>query len=910
MNNIVREFTVQNKMVQNNIVQTKIVQRIGKTVRAKTAVRSRRSLAAARADAVTLWCCATVLAGMLGSAPVARAQGSRKDDIVFNAQGRPMAGASIRVCTASATGQPCMPLANIYSDAALTQALANPTTTDGLGNYSFYAAPGRYMIEINGPGITTKQLSNVILPNDPSAPTFTSLTTTSGINAFSLSLSGNLTVTGSTAVTGGLTVGGAAVPSTAQANTWSAAQTFNQDLISGSRNPWTDVRANGSVCDGVTDATSGVVSTLTGLSSSGGTAFLPDNCKITPPTTLPTASQFMRIGLGGQLALTSTLHLTGPYQVDCQNPGLHVPASSGVASSFEMQCPIIPTTAFGFTPLVSEEANAFVVKNLNLNQFCGAGLLIFPTGNGDAGIVDNVFSQAGNCNGNSSGVEQNYGFGVWYKGGGFTSSRIGTQASIWMHALPGGDPPGSITTFDHTFMHSHGIRYDTSGSVCTASGQTSNIRSIQQLYESANELGHNPPDPNSPFLTLDTANCSYNRILLDSPEMDDATGTIPYVAVVNSAGTNPMGYRMSGLFLLNPNAGSTPLITVDAHSLALNSTIFSPDGGEIGLYGTNCSYFSYIAGSQVNCNSITNVPVADIAGHAIGMASPNINIGCTASTTGGSLATGTYYVLPVAEGKNVGGTAAETVPGNEYVVPVTGPAGSITCAVGGTIFPNGATGIRFYYGTAGSLQESVYERSNPTMGNYGTFTIIGSGAVSATPAQLQPNPATMAVTDALGGQYETVATADTPVYGPTACFGIGMRCGTLTTYRAQIAGKTALTIGGFDGIFTHANTANRTYTLPDATGTVALTSNLPLSANATLTYTAIAAQTCQEQTVTVAGAATTGVASASPAASVGNANLSWSAWVSAANTVSVRVCNVTAGSVTPSAVSWQVRVLP
>jgi hypothetical protein len=292
------------------------------------------------------------------------------------------------------------------------------------------------------------------------------------------------------------------------------------------------------------------------------------------------------------------------------------------------------------------------------------------------------------------------------------------------------------------------------------------------------------------------------------------------------------------------------------------------------------------------------------------MASPNINIGCTASTTGGLLATGTYYVLPVAEGKNVGGTAAESVPGNEYVVPVTGPAGSITCAVGGTIFPNGATGIRFYYGTAGSLQESVYERSNPTMGNYGTFTIIGSGAVSATPAQLQPNPATMAVTDALGGQYETVATADTPVYGPTACFGIGMRCGALTTYRAQIAGKTALTIGGFDGIFTHANTANRTYTLPDATGTVALTSNLPLSANATLTYTAIAAQTCQEQTVTVAGAATTGVASASPAASVGNTNLSWSAWVSAANTVSVRVCNVTAGSVTPSAVSWQVRVLP
>src|SRR6202163_723955 len=90
----------------------------------------------------------------------ARAQGSRKDDIVFNAQGRPMAGATVRVCTTAATGQPCTPLAQVYSDSALTQALANPLSADGLGNYNFYAAPGRYMIELSGPGITTKQIRN------------------------------------------------------------------------------------------------------------------------------------------------------------------------------------------------------------------------------------------------------------------------------------------------------------------------------------------------------------------------------------------------------------------------------------------------------------------------------------------------------------------------------------------------------------------------------------------------------------------------------------------------------------------------------------------------------------------------------------------------------------------------------
>src|SRR2546425_5555702 len=140
-----------------------------------------------------------VIPGVVGPT---HAQGSRKDDIVFNSRGIPLAGATVRVCAMPASGQPCTPLALIYSDAALTQALANPTTTDGLGNYSFYAAPGKYEIEISGPGITTKQLPNIILPNDPSSPTFSG-----AISAFSLNLSGNLTVNGSTTVVGNLASG-------------------------------------------------------------------------------------------------------------------------------------------------------------------------------------------------------------------------------------------------------------------------------------------------------------------------------------------------------------------------------------------------------------------------------------------------------------------------------------------------------------------------------------------------------------------------------------------------------------------------------------------------------------------------------------------------------------------------------
>src|SRR6266852_6470296 len=191
-----------------------------------------------------------------------RAQGSRKDDIVFNAQGRPMAGATVRVCTAAATGQPCSPLGLIYSDAALTQALANPISTDGLGNYTFYATPGRYEIEISGPSITTKQLPNVILPNDPSTPTFTTVTTTSGISAFSLSLSGNLTVNGSTAVAGSLTVGGQTIPMANQDNQWTAGQRFKGPI------PWRDISAY-MPAGGCSSSDGGLPNTTTGSINSG-----------------------------------------------------------------------------------------------------------------------------------------------------------------------------------------------------------------------------------------------------------------------------------------------------------------------------------------------------------------------------------------------------------------------------------------------------------------------------------------------------------------------------------------------------------------------------------------------------------------------------------------------------------------
>ncbi len=253
----------------------------GGILQVRSAKVSVRSFAGAKPRAITRLALAVsiVILGILAGGLGAGAQSSRKDDVVLNSRGTPLAGAMVRVCTMPASGQPCTPLAQIYSDAKLTQALANPTTTDGLGNYYFYAAPGRYMIEISGPSITTRQIPDVILPSDPASPAF------SNISAFSLSLSGNLTVNGNTTVVGSLASGtltlnnqamapGAASPGTVNlytkstdkrlyykddtgteigpianttgaqlnvANTFTAAQNIDADFHTKGPNPWFDL---------------------------------------------------------------------------------------------------------------------------------------------------------------------------------------------------------------------------------------------------------------------------------------------------------------------------------------------------------------------------------------------------------------------------------------------------------------------------------------------------------------------------------------------------------------------------------------------------------------------------------------------------------------------------------------------
>jgi hypothetical protein len=82
-----------------------------------------------------------------------------------------------------------------------------------------------------------------------------------------------------------------------------------------------------------------------------------------------------------------------------------------------------------------------------------------------------------------------------------------------------------------------------------------------------------------------------------------------------------------------------------------------------------------------------------------------------------------------------------------------------------------------------------------------------------------------------------------------------------------------------------------------------------LSASATLDFGSIAAQDSAELTITVTGAATGDAVQLAPPPGI-EADLTWCGYVSAADTVTVRAVNATAGAIDPASATWGVIVTP
>ncbi len=98
-----------------------------------------------------------IVAALLCCASGASAQNSAYSSHAWQAFGYRLAPINypiVYVCPVTSSGQPCSPLATLYSNSAGTASLPNPLTGDYNGNFSFYVAPGSYLIQVaSGAGL-------------------------------------------------------------------------------------------------------------------------------------------------------------------------------------------------------------------------------------------------------------------------------------------------------------------------------------------------------------------------------------------------------------------------------------------------------------------------------------------------------------------------------------------------------------------------------------------------------------------------------------------------------------------------------------------------------------------------------------------------------------------------------------
>lgn len=174
--------------------------------------------------------------------------------VVFGPTGRPLAGATVTICTSAGAGIPCSPAASVFSDVGLTLPVSNTQTSDGLGNVLVFASPGVYKYSVSGNGITPTLLTATVsgsgggnaVTGGPNA--FTGNNTHSGVETFNTNAivaNAGITSAGPNALAGGGSVTGtySGSPTLTGVWTWNTFQAaFLAGLLTG---PFTSTNIGG-----------------------------------------------------------------------------------------------------------------------------------------------------------------------------------------------------------------------------------------------------------------------------------------------------------------------------------------------------------------------------------------------------------------------------------------------------------------------------------------------------------------------------------------------------------------------------------------------------------------------------------------------------------------------------------------
>lgn len=88
-------------------------------------------------------------------------------NVALKDTGRPAPFATVHVGTEESTGTPTSPLAPLFTTEDMTTSLGNPVTADARGNYTFCVANNKFRIQISGSGLTTLTQTDISIPPPP-----------------------------------------------------------------------------------------------------------------------------------------------------------------------------------------------------------------------------------------------------------------------------------------------------------------------------------------------------------------------------------------------------------------------------------------------------------------------------------------------------------------------------------------------------------------------------------------------------------------------------------------------------------------------------------------------------------------------------------------------------------------------
>lgn len=531
----------------------------------------------------------------------------------------------------------------------------------------------------------------------------------------------------------------------------STSPTISNPFFVGS--PYTDSRSTGTICDNTTNSSTSVNNLVNGLpAAGGGSVYGCDSVLWTPPASYTNASIWQTLLLGGQATVKATLHLPYATELACENPRLH---SAIVPFSDTPTCPVVDSPT-SISPVILSDQGLNTISRVTVQPgFTGIGVQM----SGSQTWLNDVWAQANNDTATPFVVRG--GFGYHWRGGGAESADSGTGQPSILFDTPASGPEACnfirLVSMQSTFFNNKGIHFTTE--CLTPTSPVNGIWLDHPFYENATES----------LVNFDLTNNSASGFEVYSPFISDAAmGAVGAVySLTRSGNANAFGPSLTTMpsgqvFDLPPN----DLHTMQAGAIVLgcNAPGQGANGCRTGLYGINNTLYLQVntAGALSTFNgSGSGASMAAGGGLVVPIQPPFISV--TPSTSGGSLATGTYYYMVVP----VDSLGNEGLPSADWTAAVTGPTGSVSVALP---FPN------TYLGSISATTFHIYRDTKPLERSNGAtyftstlaspFVDTGGAGTGGLPTQLTPRPDLEAGTtflNPIGPSYS----------GMSGCFGFG-----------------------------------------------------------------------------------------------------------------------------------------